>query len=208
MSSTSFANGVTLTDEDWFNDVNRLHYEIFDDPASIGPAHTAFFSVTVGSAVTFANLQALSFSVSAGSANALAIKDASLSSVAGLAVATQAIMEAASSTTNISPPGRLHFHPGVVKAWVRFDGTATSVTSAAGYGISSITDVATGIYTVNYTTAFSVDAGYAPIVSSDRDGSTFLRSVSAGSATILCTGSLGTAEDAAVVSFIALGDFA
>lgn len=27
-------NGVTLTDSDWFNDVNRLHYTIFNDPAT------------------------------------------------------------------------------------------------------------------------------------------------------------------------------
>lgn len=35
MSSTVFVNGVTLTDEDWFNDVNRLHYTILGDPATL-----------------------------------------------------------------------------------------------------------------------------------------------------------------------------
>lgn len=34
MADTTFVNGVTLTDEDWFNDVNRLHYTIFNDPAN------------------------------------------------------------------------------------------------------------------------------------------------------------------------------
>lgn len=34
MSDTTFTNGVTLTDADWFNDVNRLHYTIFGDPAT------------------------------------------------------------------------------------------------------------------------------------------------------------------------------
>lgn len=34
MSSTTFVNGVTLTDSDWFQDVDRLHYTIFGDPAS------------------------------------------------------------------------------------------------------------------------------------------------------------------------------
>lgn len=33
MADTSFTNGVTLSDSDWFNDVNRLHYTIFGDPS-------------------------------------------------------------------------------------------------------------------------------------------------------------------------------
>src|SRR3990167_2571141 len=167
MSSTTFANGVTLTDEDWFNDTNTLVYGVFDEADNLASAHAAFYSATVGSAATFANLQALSFSASAGSANVFAIKDASISSVAGLAVATQAIMETASSTTTITPPGRLHFHPGVAKAWARFDGTATSVTAGASYGVTSITDNGTGSYTVIFSTAFSANAAYAPVVSSE-----------------------------------------
>ncbi len=34
MTDTVFVNGTTLTDSDWFNDVNRLHYTIFGDPAT------------------------------------------------------------------------------------------------------------------------------------------------------------------------------
>lgn len=34
MTSTVFVNTVTLTDDDWFNDLNRLHYTIFGDPAT------------------------------------------------------------------------------------------------------------------------------------------------------------------------------
>lgn len=37
MTSTVYVNGSTLTDEDWFNDLNRLHYTIFGDPAAAGP---------------------------------------------------------------------------------------------------------------------------------------------------------------------------
>ena len=33
MADTTFVDGATLTDDDWFNDVNRLHYTILDDPA-------------------------------------------------------------------------------------------------------------------------------------------------------------------------------
>lgn len=41
MSDTVFTNGVTLTDADWFNDVNRLHYTIFSDPADAAAVRTA-----------------------------------------------------------------------------------------------------------------------------------------------------------------------
>jgi hypothetical protein len=116
-------------------------------------------------------------------------------------------MEAASSLVSIPPPGRLHFHPGVAKAWARFDGTATSVTAAASYGLTSITDGGTGVYTVNFATSFSSNSNFVIIPSSTAD-ITKLRSLSAGAATILCTGHAGTAEDSAAVSFVAFGDFA
>lgn len=41
MTSTVFVNGVTLTDEDWFNDLNRLHYTIFADAADVTAAKVA-----------------------------------------------------------------------------------------------------------------------------------------------------------------------
>lgn len=34
MSDTTFTDTVTLTDDDWFNDLNRLHYTVFGDPAT------------------------------------------------------------------------------------------------------------------------------------------------------------------------------
>ena len=40
MADTTFTNGVTLTDADWFNDVNRLHYTIFGDPANLAAVRT------------------------------------------------------------------------------------------------------------------------------------------------------------------------
>lgn len=40
MSDTTFTNGVVLTDDDWFNDVNRLHYTIFGDPANLAAVRT------------------------------------------------------------------------------------------------------------------------------------------------------------------------
>ena len=47
------------------------------------------------------------------------------------------------------------------RAWVNFNGTGTVAIRASG-NVTSITDNGTGLYTVNFATAFS-DANYAPV---------------------------------------------
>ncbi len=49
------------------------------------------------------------------------------------------------------------------RAWVNFNGTGTVAIRASG-NVSSITDNATGNYTINFTTAMP-DANYTPVVS-------------------------------------------
>lgn len=41
MTTTVFVNGATLTDADWFNDLNRLHYIILNDPTDASAVRTA-----------------------------------------------------------------------------------------------------------------------------------------------------------------------
>jgi hypothetical protein len=48
---------------------------------------------------------------------------------------------------------------GTAKAWVNFNGTGT-VAIRAAFNVSSITDLGTGIYIVNFTTAMP-DANYS-----------------------------------------------
>jgi hypothetical protein len=208
MSSTTFANGVTLTDDDWFNDLNRLNYVIFADATTLASAQEAFFSAAVSTAVSVTNLTVGgTLSVSAGAVfKALAATDASLSAVAGLAVATQAQMEARTATNLIVSPGRVHYHPGVAKAWVSFDGTATSVTSAAAFGVSSITDIGAGTYLINWTTPFSTD--FYAISGNSTLPKIELRSVSAAGALVITSDHSATVADAVHVSVIAFGDFA
>lgn len=79
--------------------------------------------------------------------------------VSSATAASQAEMEAATSNTVFSTPGRQQLHPGHPKAWVVFDGTGT-VAIDASYNVTSITDNGTGDYTVNFTTAFA-DGFYA-----------------------------------------------
>jgi len=56
------------------------------------------------------------------------------------------------------------------KAWVNFNGTGTIATRAS-YNVSSLTDVSTGTYRVNFTTAMS-DANYCNVASVNYDATT------------------------------------
>ena len=57
---------------------------------------------------------------------------------------------------------------GTAKAWVNFNGTGT-VAIRRAFNVSSITDRATGRYTVNFTTAMP-DNDYSAICIGDSDG--------------------------------------
>jgi len=63
---------------------------------------------------------------------------------------------------------------GSAKAWVNFDGIGT-VAINASFNVSSITDNATGKYTVNFTNAMT-DANYAVVVGPTAvDATTYVR---------------------------------
>lgn len=102
-----------------------------------------------------------------GSANTAIITDAagnlSFSTLTAVA-ASQAEMEAASSTTVPVTPGRTKYHPGVAKAWALYDHTANSLN--ASYNVSSVTDSGTGVYVVNLATSFS-SATYAVVATNN-----------------------------------------
>jgi len=67
-------------------------------------------------------------------------------------IATQAEMEAGTSTSVVVTPGRQHFHPSACKAWLRC-GVAADLT--ANYNITSLTDTGTGIVAITIATDFS-----------------------------------------------------
>ena len=88
-------------------------------------------------------------------------------------IASQAQMEAGTSTVVAAPPGRLHNHPGVAKAWVHYK-TDTTTVNEESYNVTSLTDNGTGDTTVTFTTAFSADTYVAEAgtgTSSDAGGS-------------------------------------
>lgn len=94
--------------------------------------------------------------------------DATYAVPPGPLAATQAEMEAGSSTIAFSSPGRHHFHLSSAKAEVNFNSAGTV---AFGYNITSITDNGTGDWTVNIATDFS-SANYVGVVFGGEVGTT------------------------------------
>ena len=80
--------------------------------------------------------------------------------------------EGGTATGQFDSSGNFKFNSGFgsvataygCRAWVNFNGTSTVAIRGSG-NVSSITDIATGTYTVNLTTAMP-DANYAVLVSS------------------------------------------
>lgn len=87
------------------------------------------------------------------------------------------------------------------RAWVNFDGTGTVAIRASG-NVSSITDNATGDYTVNFTTAMP-DANFSAIPSCGTTATRVITIVSsaAGSVRVKIVGSsTGTGSDESIVN--------
>ena len=55
--------------------------------------------------------------------------------------------------------------PGAAKAWVNYNGVTNTIKDS--FNVSSVTDVNSGVYTVNFTNAFS-NANYATATSHQR----------------------------------------
>lgn len=94
-------------------------------------------------------------------------QDASDTATGVLEIAVQSEMETATDVLRAVTPGRQHFHPSATKAWVRWNGSTSTI--LAGYNVSSITDNGTGDFTINFTTAFS-SANYAVAGMSNSNG--------------------------------------
>lgn len=88
-----------------------------------------------------------------------------------ITAATQAEMEAASSTTAYASPGRVKYDPGVSKCWgfVTVSGGTPSV--VVSQNTSSITDGGVGQYTITINTDFS-SSSYAILLGVDGGAST------------------------------------
>lgn len=70
-------------------------------------------------------------------------------------IATQAEMEAGTSTTVMVTPGRQHFHPSSLKCWGKATVSGGVPSLASNYNLTSITDTAAGRITFTIATDFS-----------------------------------------------------
>jgi hypothetical protein len=93
-------------------------------------------------------------------------------------VATQANQETATSTNLAVTPGRQQYHPSAAKAWVNFAGASGTI--GASYNVASVSRGSAGVYTVNFTTAFS-STSYAIVAGSNLVTTMTVASASAAS---------------------------
>jgi hypothetical protein len=145
-------------------------------------------------------------SAATGSATTSARRDHTHGAFTSPGAATQAEMEAASSTTAYVSPGRTQYHPGVAKGWVNFDPAGNL---DASYNVASVTDSGTGNWEVNWATDFS-GIVYAVGLGLQSAGTTDYimidASMSAGSTPIGVVNAAGTRTDGEQMSVSAFGD--
>lgn len=119
-------------------------------------------------------------------------------------VAVQSEQETGTDVTRAVTPGRQQFHPSAAKGWVRFDGTAGTISVAAGFNVASLADNGVGDYTVNWTVPFS-SANCAAVASSDN-WQTLIVSSTAGGVRIKTANSTYALIDSTIVTLSAFGD--
>jgi hypothetical protein len=128
-----------------------------------GPASTADVTVTLPAATTTLVGTDTTDTLTNKTLTSPTLTSAALNtSVSGTALANQSSMEAATATNAVVTPGVVNYHPGVAKGWVNYDQTNTTINSS--HNVTSVTDVVTGVYTVNWDTDFSGDEVYSAVV--------------------------------------------
>ncbi len=153
------SNNLTVTGVATINAFDNVtagmhRYLTFTGALTLTYNATSMILPTAANITTAAGDTALFKSLGSGNWKCLFYIRADGTALAGnTAAATQAQMEAASSTTVMVTPGRTVFHPGVAKAWVNFTGSNGAVN--ASQNVTSVTRNSSGNYTVTFTTAFS-----------------------------------------------------
>ena len=150
------------------------------------------FDATLPDAITFGQ------SGSAGSATVTARRDHAHAMAAepSTTAASQAQMEAASSTTVFDTPGRTQYHPGVAKAHVNI--LAAGGIDGTSFNTASVTDTGTGDRTWVFDTDFSAEDNQGESCTLARTaatGSVITNTRAAGSVQILVFDASNSAFD-------------
>lgn len=101
--------------------------------------------------------QASTLAFEAGSGTKKATLAGAANSYINVAAATKAQMQTGTDNTTVATPARVNDHDGTAKAWIVFDGTATTpITPTASFGISgNVTKNGTGDYSMTFATAWA-----------------------------------------------------
>jgi hypothetical protein len=79
---------------------------------------------------------------------------------------------------------------GSAKAWCRFNPSSGAIVGLTGYNVSSVTLVATGNFTINFTNAFA-DTNYATMGAWTRNATTPASNTTIFGVLTIATGSVG-----------------
>ena len=178
--------------------------------------------LTVWAGVTPGTGVATALAVNVGSAGAPVVFNGALGTPSsgdlsnctggGLAAASQAQQETATSNVVSVTPANQQYHPSAPKAWARFNGaTAGTNAPSKGYNVTSIQRTGTGAYTVNLAITMS-DAVYAVVVSapgSSNSGNTYYNNIAMDSqtaTTFTLSYAAGALGDPSIVCFAVYGD--
>ena len=114
-------------------------------------------------------------------------------------------MEAAGASDVYVSPNQVKNHPGVAKAWANWNGVADTIN--ASHNVSSITDGGTGVWGVNFSTAFS-SVTYTALVAASGGGGigANVSSLAAGSATVVAFDSNGNFVEPSLMTAAFFGD--
>lgn len=126
----------------------------------------------------------------------------------GAAAATQAEMEAASSTSVFASPGRVQYHPGAPKAWAYCTQSGGTYTLAASYNISGGTCNKTGTGELNPSFTVAMSSASYPCIANGTASQSLVSSSpnTSGNFTIsIRNNTTGSAEDSSI-SVVCFGD--
>jgi hypothetical protein len=112
------------------------------------------------------------------------------------------VMEGYVNSVWESLPTTTGLQPQLAQAWVNFNGTGV-VAIRESYNVSSITDLGTGNWEINYTSPLTNDYAVSVTGSSAQSQTAGDGSLTSTKGRALCRSGSGTLEDATVVCFIA-----
>lgn len=150
---------TAITSFDTIQAGTRRHV-VFDGILTLTYNATSLILPTAANITTAAGDSALFLSEGSGNWRCLDYFRASGTSL--FPVATKSDQQTATSAVVLVTPSQQQSHPTAAKAWAQFNSSGTIL---ASYNVASITNSATGQYTVTFTTAFAA-ATYGILVTS------------------------------------------